>query len=159
MKRLQNSAYTQSPRSTQKSLQLSLNDITETKNKRTIWTIGHSNVSGEMLREKLRSYGIDRVVDVRSRPYSRWCPQFNREALEYSFAEADINYDWRGRSLGGLLENKGYEEAIQWVFDRAEYENIALMCSEGNYLKCHRYSMLTPDLELLGAELVHISYK
>ncbi len=158
MKRLQNSAYTQSPSDTQKNVQLSINTIIETKNKRVIWTIGHSNVSGEKLRERLKAYEIDRVIDVRTKPYSRWCPQFNKNQLEHTLAEVDINYQWLGDRLGGLEENIGYDEAIQWVFDRAKYENIALMCSEGAYQKCHRYTVLTPSLLELGAEVVHITY-
>lgn len=135
------------------------NDITRHSRNRVIYTIGHSNVSGEKLREKLLEYSIDRVIDVRTKPYSRWCPQFNREVLQSELAEADINYDWRGNNLGGLGVNVDYEQTLRWVFDRAEYENIVLMCSEGSYLKCHRYIMLTPPLERLGAELVHIEYE
>lgn len=135
------------------------NNITRHSKNRVIYTIGHSNVSGEKLLEKLKEYSIDRVVDVRTKPYSRWCPQFNREELAYALAANDINYDWRGNNLGGLEVNVDYGKTLQWVFDRAEYENIALMCSEGSYLKCHRYSMLTPDLEQLGTEVIHISYE
>jgi len=142
-----------------KQVQLPINDITGTKNKRTIFTLGHSNKSLAVFTERLKTYEIDRVIDVRTKPYSRWCPQFNRNQLEQSLAEADINYDWRGNNLGGLGVNVDYEKTIQWVLDRAEYENIALMCSEADYQKCHRYSMLTPDLECLGAKLVHISHK
>lgn len=138
--------------------QLPINNITRISNNRVVFTIGHSNVSGEKLLERLSLYEIDRVIDVRTKPYSRWCPQFNRNQLENSLAESDINYDWRGNNLGGLGINVDYEQTLQWVFDRAEYENIALLCSEGSYLKCHRYSILTPDLEKLGAELVHIGY-
>lgn len=135
------------------------NTITRHSKNRVIYTIGHSNVSAEKLLERLRTYEIDRVIDVRTKPYSRWCPQFNREVLERSLAEADINYDWRGNNLGGLGVNEDYDKTLQWVFDRAEYENIVLMCSEGSYLKCHRYSMLTPDFEQLGAEIAHIAYQ
>jgi uncharacterized protein (DUF488 family) len=136
--------------------QLPLITITRTSPKRTIWTIGHSVKSIEVFQEQLREYKIDRLVDVRTKPYSRWQPQYNRNQLEYALAAIDINYDWRGRSLGGLLPNVGYDEAIQRVFDRAEHENIMLMCSEADYRKCHRYTMLTPSLEALGAEAVHI---
>lgn len=139
--------------------QLPINNITRTSKNRVIYTIGHSNVSAERLLERLRTYEIDRVIDVRSKPYSRWCPQFNKQQLEHSLAEVDINYDWRGNNLGGLGENVDYDKTLQWVFDRAEYENIALMCSESDYRKCHRYTVLTPDLERFGVELVHINYK
>lgn len=134
------------------------NTITRHSKNRVIYTIGHSNVSTEKLLETLLQYKIDRVIDVRTKPYSRWCSQFNRVVLERSLAEADINYDWRGSNLGGLGVNVDYDKTLQWVFDRAEYENIALMCSEGNYKKCHRYAVLTPDLEQLGAELIHLTY-
>lgn len=134
-----------------------INNITRTSNKRVIYTIGHSNVSTERLIDKLMANGIERLVDVRSNPYSRWCPQFNREQLEYELAINDINYDWRGNNLGGLGVNVDYDKTLKWVYNRAEYENIALMCSEGDYRKCHRYLTLAPALEQLGAEIVHIS--
>lgn len=159
MKRLQNTAYTQTSLVDLQNAQLPINNITRTKNKRSVWTIGHSVKSAEVFRERLKMYQIDRVVDVRTKPYSRWQPQFNKNQLEYSLAAVDINYDWRGKQLGGIGLNVNYEETIQWVYERAEYENIALLCSEGDYRKCHRYSMLTPDLEALGAVLVHIGYK
>jgi uncharacterized protein (DUF488 family) len=144
---------------TQKQAQLVLNDITDTSSKRTIYSIGHSNVSVAVFAERLWAYKIDRVIDVRTKPYSRWCPWANKDQLAYALAELDINYDWRGSNLGGLGVNMNYEQTIQWVFDRAEYENIVLLCSEGDYRKCHRFSMLTPSLEALGAELVHIGYR
>lgn len=143
----------------QKQTQLPINNITGTSKNRVIFTIGHSDKSTVVFLARLIDYQIDRVIDVRTKPYSRWCPQFNRNQLEYSLAEVDINYDWRGNNLGGLSVNVDYDKTLQWVFDRAEYENIALLCSEGDYRKCHRFRMLTPSLEALGAELVHISYK
>lgn len=143
----------------QKQAQLFINDITDTSRKRIVYSIGHSNVSLAGFAKRLVAYKIDRVIDVRTKPYSRWCPQFNKDQLAYALAELDINYDWRGSSMGGKAVNVGYDEAIQWVFDRAEYENIVVMCSEGNYRKCHRFTMLTPSFEALGAEIVHISYR
>mgnify|MGYP000954955114 CR=1 FL=1 len=137
--------------------QLPINNITRTSKNRVIYTIGHSNISTERLIEKLMANGIERLVDVRSNPYSHWCPQFNREQLEYELAVNDINYDWRGNNLGGLGVNVDYDKTLQWVYNRAEYENIALMCSEGDYRKCHRYLTLAPALEQLGAEIAHIS--
>lgn len=139
--------------------QLPINNITRTSDNRVIYTIGHSNVSTERLIEKLMANGIERLVDVRSSPYSRWCPQFNREPLQQRLADFDINYDWRGSNLGGLGINVDYDKTLRWLYERAEYESVVLMCSEGDFRKCHRYRVLTPDLEQLGASLVHINYK
>lgn len=143
----------------QKQAQLSLNTITDTSQKRIIYSLGHGNVSFAVFAERLLTYKIDRVIDVRTKPYSRWCPWSNKNQLAYALAELDINYDWRGSSMGGLLPNVGYDETIRWVYERAEYENIVLLCSESSYRKCHRFTMLTPSLEALGAALVHISYR
>ncbi len=139
--------------------QLPINNITRTSNNRVIYTIGHSNVSTERLIEKLLANGIERLVDVRSNPYSRWCPQFNREQLQQRLADFDINYDWRGSNLGGLGVNVDYHKTLEWLYERAKYESIVLMCSEGDFRKCHRYQDLTPDLVQLGASVVHINYK
>lgn len=45
---------------------------------RTIYTIGHSTHPIEKFVRLLEDRGITLVVDVRSTPYSRHCPQFNR---------------------------------------------------------------------------------
>jgi len=37
-----------------------------------LYTIGHSNHPAEVFLALLRRHGIGRVLDVRSRPYSRW---------------------------------------------------------------------------------------
>ncbi len=138
------------------NLQRPQNTITRHSKKPVVFTVGHSNVSSEKLLERLRMYEINRVIDVRTKPYSRWCPQFNRLRLEQALKTDDIGYDWLGNRLGGLSENVGYDEAIRWVYDLAKNKKVVLICSEGDFRKCHRYSMLTPDLERLGAELVHI---
>lgn len=44
-----------------------------------IYTIGHSTHSLEHFIALLRQYGINALCDVRSSPYSRMNPQFNRE--------------------------------------------------------------------------------
>jgi uncharacterized protein (DUF488 family) len=126
---------------------------------RTIWTLGHSVRSADEVLERLQAYGIDRLVDVRTKPYSRWHPQFNRTQLAQFLADHDINYDWRGASLGGLGMNVGYREAMEQIAGLAEAENIVLLCSERSYKKCHRYTMLAPDLKRLGLEVVHIDYE
>ena len=64
---------------------------TETPHK-IIWTIGHSTRTFEELVEMLHSFQIEMVVDIRSYPGSRRYPQFNKEALEISMPENNIQY-------------------------------------------------------------------
>jgi len=68
---------------------------------RTIYTIGHSTHPIEKFVRLLEDRGITLVVDVRSTPYSRHCPQFNREQLAHSLQEHGIEYAYAGRYLGG----------------------------------------------------------
>jgi len=58
----------------------------------TIWTIGHSTRPFEELVALLNSFNIKLVADIRSYPGSRKFPQFNKEALEISLPENNIQY-------------------------------------------------------------------
>ena len=71
----------------------------------TLYTIGHSNHDAERFIELLRAHGIEAVCDVRSRPYSQYCPQFNREALEATLRQAGIRYVFFGRVFGARPED------------------------------------------------------
>jgi uncharacterized protein (DUF488 family) len=143
---------------TRSASQLPLNLNTGTRTNSIIWSIGHSTKSADELLERLNTYGIGRVVDVRTHPYSRWCPQHNRGQLSHFLAQHDINYDWRGLNLGGKAENVDYDVTLQELVSLADNEHIVILCSEGSYKKCHRYTMLTPDLERLGVSVAHIDY-
>ena len=52
----------------------------------TLYTIGHSNHPIESFIALLTSNGITAIADVRSRPYSRRHPQFNKDRLAASRA-------------------------------------------------------------------------
>ena len=55
-----------------------------------VYTIGHSNHLPEQFVELLERHAITAVGDVRSRPYSRMNPQFNRENLKRLLAARGI---------------------------------------------------------------------
>jgi uncharacterized protein (DUF488 family) len=65
-----------------------------------VLTIGHSTHSLEVFVELLHRHGVTALADVRSAPYSRFNPQFNREALEQSLIAHSIKYVFLGRELG-----------------------------------------------------------
>ena len=67
----------------------------------TIYTIGHSDHTRPAFVDLLRKFDVALLVDVRSQPYSRWTPQFNREDLAHDLEEAGIAYRSMGDSLGG----------------------------------------------------------
>ncbi|WP_373027523.1 DUF488 family protein, partial [Sulfurimonas sp.] len=49
---------------------------------KTIYTIGHSIYEIEDFVELLKQNQINTIVDVRSTPYSKFAPQYNRETLK-----------------------------------------------------------------------------
>ena len=67
----------------------------------TLYSIGHSNVEIEFFLDLLGRYRIETLVDSRSQPYSRYSPQFNKEALSRSTLEAGVDYVYMGDALGG----------------------------------------------------------
>ena len=122
----------------------------------TLWTIGHSNHPIEAFAGLLIAHSIDRVVDVRSAPYSRRQPQFNRETLERALHARDRHYTYLGDALGGRRAEPEVYESGHARYDRivrlpafqagleqvrawaGAGERVALMCAERDPVHCHR---------------------
>jgi uncharacterized protein (DUF488 family) len=146
-----------------------------------IRTIGHSNRRWEDFLGLLQRNGVTCLVDVRSRPRSRF-PHFNAGRLDPALESAGIRYVPMGGALGGkpvdpalyrdgakpgkdfpdfnlVRENSSYREGIaklaEWVREKPEGQ-ICIVCAEGDPAKCHRTLLIRPDLEALGIEVVDI---
>jgi len=131
--------------------------------KPTLYTIGHGRQTMEAFLGKLRAAGVRVVCDVRTRPQSRWAPQFSRAALQAALEAAGIRYDYHGLTLGGLppegfLNHHGtpaYRGAIILLCERATAEATAIMCAETDAAKCHR-SQIAEDAAAAGFAIVHL---
>lgn len=123
-----------------------------------IFSIGHSNRPISEFIERLKANNITMLVDVRTKPYSRYCPWFNKSSLASFLAAQGIVYAYHGHNLGGLGENVDYDKTLDELVVLSEFERIAIMCSEADFNKCHRYTMIEPDLINRGVELEHIRY-
>ncbi|HET9184778.1 MAG TPA: DUF488 domain-containing protein, partial [Solirubrobacterales bacterium] len=77
----------------------------------TIWTIGHSNHDLDGFLALLVPERIETVIDVRSSPYSRFAPHFNREPLAPALTDAGIAYYFQGAALGGRPEDPAHYDA------------------------------------------------
>src|SRR5258705_11262951 len=66
-----------------------------------LMTIGHSNLAADRFIALLKNAGVTAVVDVRSVPFSRWCPWFSSKALATRLAAEDVAYLALGDELGG----------------------------------------------------------
>jgi uncharacterized protein (DUF488 family) len=121
----------------------------------TIYTVGHSNVSGEAFVALLRQHEISAVADVRSQPYSRYLPHFSQGPLKAALREAGIAYVFLGRELGARPDDPGcyrdgravyariaatpsFAEGLERLRRGAVRERIALLCAEKDPITCHR---------------------
>lgn len=146
--------------------------------KHPLWTIGHSNHSEEKFLGLLSRHGIAYVVDVRSIPYSRRNPQFNRESISKSLLSRDIIYVWEGEALGGKRDFRQHPEffdpqgridwkkvkrdesfifAMERLRTRVEKDPTAVLCAEENPRNCHRLHLVSAAwAESCGENISHI---
>ncbi len=89
-----------------------------------IYTIGHSTHTIEAFLELLRKHGVTAVADVRSAPFSRFNPQFNKDTLQGTLAAHGIKYVFLGRELGARSDDPAcYENG------RVQYARLARAAS------------------------------
>lgn len=138
-----------------------------------LYTIGHSTHTAEKVIELLRQHGVTAVADVRSQPYSRMNPQFNREAFSSRLKDAGIAYVFLGRELGARSEDRSCYENGKVQYDRLartplfsaglerilrgmKTQTIALMCAEKDPITCHRAILVCRYLVARGLQVAHI---
>ena len=138
-----------------------------------VLTVGHSNHPLETFVALLRQHGVTTLADVRSAPYSRFNPHFNRKSLDAALQAHGIAYLFMGQALGGRPEDRScyekgrvrydrlartplYREGIEQVIERAEVERLALMCAEKEPLDCHRTLLVGRSLAERNVAVAHI---
>lgn len=139
----------------------------------TVYTIGHSHHSAEQFLALLQQHQVTAIGDVRSSPYSRFCPQFNREALQATLRQQGIAYVFLGKELGARSDNDScyldrqvqydllartdlFQEGLRRVLAGAQKYRIALMCAEKDPLTCHRTILVCRHLRERGVSIAHI---
>lgn len=142
---------------------------------KTVFTIGHSTHEIQYFIDLLNKFDVNCVIDVRSAPYSRIAPQFNKPALNSTLRENNIIYMHFEKEFGArhtkpsLLDENGnvdfdkvretdeFKQGVQRVKNGlARGYKIALMCSEANPFDCHRFSMISYQLVREGMYVNHI---
>ena len=138
-----------------------------------IFTIGHSNHSIEKFFSLLTKHAINTICDVRSHPYSKYNPQFNREQIHSELKSLNISYVFLGKELGPrsedpkcyinnkvqydlLASTNRFREGINRLKKGIEIRRIALMCAEKDPIFCHRYVLICRHLRSKDIEIKHI---
>jgi uncharacterized protein (DUF488 family) len=139
-----------------------------------LFTIGHSNGSVEQLLDLLSRHEVEVLVDVRTAPYSRYCPQFNKAELQRAVETAGLRYCFAGQELGGKPEDEAlqkedgapdydkiaasdaYRDGLSWLEALLAEARVAIMCSEADPARCHREKLIARSLRARGVEVTHI---
>jgi uncharacterized protein (DUF488 family) len=138
-----------------------------------VLTIGHSTQSFADFLQLLREAQVTALCDVRSQPYSRHVPQFNRETLKATLGGEKITYVFLGDELGGrprtpelfsdgvadyekMALSESFARGLDRVIEGARTYRIALMCAERDPLDCHRCLLVGRALKERGVTVRHI---
>ena len=139
-----------------------------------LFTIGHSNLSIEAFVGLLQQHEITAVADVRSHPYSRYLPHFNKSEIQTSLSNAGIQYVFLGKELGARPEDLScydlsgkalyeriaatplFSTGIQRLLKGAASYQITLMCAEKDPITCHRTILVCRQLTELNLQINHI---
>lgn len=139
-----------------------------------IFTIGYGNRRIENFISILKKYDVDLLIDIRSRPFSRFNPDFRASKLELHLINNNIKYLFLGEELGGMpvdpecytkdevdynkiqlkdFFKKGIDEVLKL---QKEGFTVALMCAELSPNHCHRKALVGNYLESQKISVLHI---
>jgi uncharacterized protein (DUF488 family) len=142
-----------------------------------IFTLGHSTLPIERFIALLRTYGIERLVDIRTVPRSRHNPQFNGTALAGTLTAEGIEYvpmqalgglrrarkdspntGWHNASFRGYadyMQTEQFREALETLIQMSRQKRVAIMCAEAVPWRCHR-SLVADALSTHAVPVIEI---
>jgi uncharacterized protein (DUF488 family) len=141
--------------------------------KPVLFTVGHSVHPIDHFIDILKKNGIEAVADVRSSPYSKFTPQFNREPIKETLQRNGIRYVFLGEELGARRdEAECYESSkviyrkvanlpifkagISRLLEGTEKMRVAIMCAEKDPLTCHRTVLVAHFSRAHFSDTLHI---
>lgn len=141
----------------------------------TLYSIGHGNKKIEDFIKELKSFDILFLLDIRSKPYSKWNPKFNQAQLKMELERNGITYVFVGDLLGGLPDDRTcYNSDGKVVYDLIKEKDffkkglerlitanekqikLVIMCSESKPEECHRSKLIGQELLKKNISLKHI---
>jgi len=144
------------------------------ENRSPIFTIGHSNQDTQSFLRLLSDNSVEILADVRSSPRSRFASQFDSTNLKRALSNKGMKYLYFGDELGGrpshpsMYDREGHAlyqlmansplflGAVQRLLQELKRHRIAVMCSEEDPTKCHRYLLIGRVVRQRGVRVLHI---
>jgi uncharacterized protein (DUF488 family) len=139
---------------------------------RRLFTIGHSNHPTGHFLALLARHEVEAVADVRSRPFSRFVPQYAKRALGEILAGEGIGYLFLGEQLGGKprrdevaaarldyatrIVQPAFQDGIAQLLAATQEQRVALLCRERDPLDCHRLHLICRYLAPMALDIRHI---
>lgn len=142
---------------------------------KAIYTIGYGTRELADFLALLRKHRISYLIDIRSRPYSKFRPDFCRDPLRKGLSNAGIRYAYMGDLLGGtpddptcytdgkadyqkISSTDSYSRGIARLKRASEQDpRVCLMCSEMKPEECHRSKLIGRSLSEAGIPVLHIA--
>ena len=124
-----------------------------------IYSIGYGGRTISQVIHTLRQWDVEKIVDVRSYPNSKW---FAKQTLEKKLGDNYISIP----ELGGKdftvhdyqkWHKKVSRKTLEELVRLSDQHVICLLCAERNHVKCHRYYFIAKALkEDFGIEVKHL---
>jgi uncharacterized protein (DUF488 family) len=140
-----------------------------------IYTMGYSAFALEDFIETAKSFGIKLVVDVRSLPYSKHYPDYNKESLEKILSAHNIFYRNYAKEFGaqqtrkdffspeGFLDYEKFVKSDDFMRGFSKIKKsleknytLAFLCAEKDPSVCHRSIMVARPFCESGLTVNHI---
>lgn len=138
-----------------------------------LFTIGYSPHTLDSFLSMLKKFQISALVDVRSSPFSKFKPEFNKDTLKGFLQEHKITYVFLGDYCGARVEdpscyvdgnvdyklvagNQKFKEGLERIKKGMEDFRIALMCAEKDPITCHRTILICRNLRSENIQIRHI---
>lgn len=139
-----------------------------------IYTVGYAHRSMLGLIELMQQHRIEFLIDVRSKPTSRFQPEFDQESLDCHASAAGIRYVFMGDTLGGrpddptcyqnghvlyerVRQRDFFDRGLQRLLNAASgMHRVCLLCMELKPETCHRSKLIGTALADHNLQVLHI---
>ncbi|WP_046300122.1 MULTISPECIES: DUF488 domain-containing protein [unclassified Mycobacterium] len=145
-----------------------------------VFTFGHGTADRAEITALLTGAGVQGLIDVRSAPGSRRNPDSAREEMQRWLPAAGIGYRWEPRlggwrrtkgespdvglrndsfrSYAGYMRSEDFRAGIDELLAEAADQQVAVMCAETVWWRCHR-RLIADYLTLVrGTEVRHLMH-
>jgi uncharacterized protein (DUF488 family) len=143
-----------------------------------LFTFGHGTASADDIVARLRAAGVALLVDIRTAPGSRRNPHVARTEMQRWLPEHGIRYRWdkrlggwrrprpdapdtalRNRAFAGYaahMRSPEFRAAVDELLAEAADRQVAVMCAESLWWRCHRRLLADYLTIARGAAVLHL---